>query len=58
VDADFITDLRVAGLESDEQLSFAGRKKALFADSSEHSSERGEAWWHKSMARESRLIVE
>jgi len=54
VDADFVTDLRVADLELDEQWSFAGSKKAAFAD----SSERGEAWWHKSMARESRLLVE
>src|SRR5215213_11273495 len=54
VDEDFVTDLRVGDLELDEQWSFAGRKKAEFAD----SSERGEAWWHKSMVRESRLIVE
>jgi hypothetical protein len=38
----------------DEQWSFAGRKQAPFAD----SAERGEAWWHKAMARESRLLVE
>jgi len=54
VDEEFVTDLRVADLELDEQWSFAGRKKAPFAD----SAERGEAWWHKSMARESRLLVE
>src|ERR1043165_2632712 len=54
VDEELVTDLRVGDLELDEQWSFAGRKKAPFAD----SSERGEAWWHKSMARESRLIVE
>ena len=54
VDSDLVTDLRVADLELDEQWSFAGSKKAEFAD----SSERGEAWWHKSMVRESRLLVE
>lgn len=54
VDSDFVTDLRVCDLELDEQWSFAGSKKAPFAD----SSERGEAWWHKAMARESRLLVE
>jgi IS1 family transposase len=54
VDSDFVTDLRVTDLELDEQWSFAGRKKAEFAD----SSERGEAWWHKAMARESRLLIE
>jgi IS1 family transposase len=54
VDADFVTDLSVRDLELDEQWSFAGSKKAEFAD----STERGEAWWHKSMVRESRLIVE
>jgi transposase-like protein len=54
VDADFVTDLRVRDLELDEQWSFAGRKQAPFAD----SSECGEAWWHKAMARESRLLVE
>jgi len=54
VDDEFVTDLRVAALELDEQWSFAGSKKADFAD----SAERGEAWWHKSMARESRLLVE
>lgn len=54
VDEEFVTDLRVTNLELDEQWSFAGSKKAPFAD----SSERGEAWWHKSMARESRLLVE
>ena len=54
VDEDFVTDLTVRDLELDEQWSFAGRKKAAFAD----SSERGEAWWHKSMARGSRLLVE
>jgi transposase-like protein len=54
VDEEFVTDLRVADLELDEQWSFAGSKKAPFAD----SAGRGEAWWHKSMARESRLLVE
>jgi len=54
VDADFVTDLSVRDLELDEQWSFAGSKKAPFAD----SSQRGEAWWHKAMARESRLLVE
>jgi hypothetical protein len=43
-----------ATLELDEQWSFAGCKKADFSE----SAERGEAWWHKSMARESRLLVE
>jgi len=54
VDEEVVTDLRVADLELDEQWSFAGCKKAPFAE----SSMRGEAWWHKSMARESRLLVE
>jgi hypothetical protein len=54
VDEDFVTDLRVADLELDEQWSFAGSKKAPFAD----SAQRGEAWWHKSLARESRLLLE
>lgn len=54
VDSDFVTDLCVTDLELDEQWSFAGWKKAEFAE----SSERGEAWWHKAMARESRLLVE
>lgn len=54
VDSDFVTDLRVRDLELDEQWSFAGSKKADFAA----SAERGEAWWHKAMARESRLLVE
>jgi transposase-like protein len=54
VDEEFVTDLRVTDLELDEQWSFAGRKKAPFSD----SSECGEAWWHKSMARDSRLLVE
>jgi transposase-like protein len=54
VDAEVVTDLMVVDLELDEQWSFAGSKKAPFAD----NSERGEAWWHKSMARESRLLVE
>jgi hypothetical protein len=54
VDAALVTDLRVRNLELDEQWSFAGRKKAPFAD----SSQCGEAWWHKAMARESRLLVE
>ena len=54
VDEEFVTDLRVTDLELDEQWSFAGCKKADFAESAEH----GEAWWHKSMVRESRLIVE
>lgn len=46
--------MSVADLELDEQWSFAGSKKTEFAD----SAERGEAWWHKSMARESRFFVE
>jgi transposase-like protein len=54
VDEEFVTDLKVRDLELDEQWSFAGSKKAAFAE----SAERGEAWWHKSMARESRLLVE
>jgi IS1 family transposase len=54
VDEEFVTDLTVTDLELDEQWSFAGSKKAEFAD----SSERGEAWWRKAMARESRLLVE
>src|SRR5215218_2835556 len=54
VDEEFVTDLRVRELELDEQWSFAGCKKADFAE----SAERGEAWWHKAMARESRLLVE
>jgi hypothetical protein len=54
VDEDFVTDLKVRDLELDEQWSFAGSKKAEFAA----SAERGEAWWHKAMARESRLLVE
>jgi IS1 family transposase len=54
VDGDFLTDLSITDLELDEQWSFAGKKKAAFAD----SAECGEAWWHKAMARESRLIVE
>src|SRR5215216_6095300 len=54
VDEEFVTDLRVTDLELDEQWSFAGSKKAAFSE----SSERGEAWWHKAMARESRLLVE
>jgi transposase-like protein/IS1 family transposase len=54
VDEEFVTDLRVRDLELDEQWSFAGSKKAAFSG----SAERGEAWWHKAMARESRLIVE
>jgi IS1 family transposase len=54
VDEQFVTDLSVRDLELDEQWSFAGSKKADFAD----SSESGEAWWHKSMVRESRLLVE
>jgi transposase-like protein/IS1 family transposase len=54
VDEEFVTDLSVADLELDEQWSFAGSKKAEFAD----SAERGEAWWHKAMARETRLLVE
>jgi hypothetical protein len=54
VDADFFTDLRVSDLELDEQWSFAERNKADFA----YSAERGEAWWYKAMARESRLLVE
>ena len=54
VDEEFVTDLRVGDLELDEQWSFAGSKKAAFSE----SAERGEAWWHKAMARESRLLVE
>jgi IS1 family transposase len=54
VDQDLVTDLEVTDLELDEQWSFAGKKQAAFAE----SSERGEAWWHKAMARESRLLVE
>jgi IS1 family transposase len=54
VDQDFVTDLSITDLELDEQWSFAGKKKAPFAD----SLECGEAWWHKAMVRESRLIVE
>lgn len=54
VDRDLVTDLTITDLELDEQWSFAGKKQAPFAD----SSECGEAWWHKAMARESRLIVE
>jgi transposase-like protein len=54
VDQDFVTDLSITDLELDEQWSFAGKKKAPFAE----SSECGAAWWHKAMARESRLIVE
>src|SRR4051812_10403391 len=54
VDADFVTDLEVTDLELDEQWSFAGQKQVSFSESSEH----GEAWWHKAMARESRLLVE
>jgi IS1 family transposase len=54
VDEEFVTDLSVTDLELDEQWSFAGCKKADFAE----SAERGEAWWHKSMVRASRLIVE
>jgi transposase-like protein len=54
VDEEFVTDLSVADLELDEQWSFAGSKRADFAD----SAERGEAWWHKSMARATRLLVE
>src|SRR5437763_7651944 len=53
VDADFVTELSVRDLEFDEQWSFAGSKKAEFAV----STERGEAWWHKAMAREIRLLV-
>ena len=40
VDADFVTGLSVSDLELDEQWSFAGRKRAEFAE----SAERGEAW--------------
>lgn len=54
VDEEFVTDLRVSDLELDEQWSFAGSKKAEFSE----SAERGEAWWHKAMARESRLLIE
>lgn len=54
VDQQFVTDLEVRDLELDEQWSFAGQKKAPFAE----SGERGEVWWHKAMVRESRLLVE
>ncbi len=54
MDAELVTDLTVRDMELDEQWSFAGQKKAAFAE----SSERGEAWWHKAMARESRLLIE
>jgi IS1 family transposase/transposase-like protein len=54
VDRDLVTDLEVTDLELDEQWSFAGKKQAPFAE----SSECGEAWWHKAMVRESRLLVE
>jgi hypothetical protein len=54
VDEEFVTDLQVQDLELDEQWSFAGEKKADFSE----SGERGEAWWHKALARESRLLVE
>src|SRR5215210_207801 len=54
VDEEFVTDLSVRDLELDEQWSFAGSKKAAFSE----SAERGEAWWHKAMARETRLLVE
>ena len=54
VDRDFVSELVVTDLELDEQWSFAGQKKAPFSD----STERGEAWWHKAMVRESRLLVE
>lgn len=54
VDQDLVTDLKITDLELDEQWSFAGKKQAEFTE----SSECGEAWWHKAMARESRLLVE
>jgi len=54
VDHDLVCDLEITDLELDEQWSFAGKKQAEFAE----QSECGEAWWHKAMARESRLIVE
>lgn|SRR5947209_1322096 len=54
VDRDFVSDLSMIDLELDEQWSFAGEKKAPFAE----QSERGEVWWHKAMVRESRLLVE
>ena len=54
VDQDFVSELVVTDLELDEQWSFAGQKKASFSD----STERGEAWWHKAMVRESRLLIE
>ena len=54
VDQDLVTDLEVTDLELDEQWSFAGKKQAPFSE----QSECGEAWWHKAMARESRLLVE
>jgi hypothetical protein len=46
VDEEIVTHLSVRDLEVDEQWSFAGSKQAAFAD----SSERGKAWWHKSLA--------
>src|SRR5436305_1739996 len=54
VDRDLVTDLEATDLELDEQRTFAGRKKAPFTE----KAERGEAWWHKAMVRESRLLVE
>jgi IS1 family transposase len=54
VDRNLVTDLTLTDLELDEQWSFAGKKKAPVAE----QSECGEAWWHKAMARESRLLVE
>jgi IS1 family transposase len=54
LDCEMLADLCVNDLELDEQWSFAGKKKASF----EESNFRGEAWWHKAFARESRLLVE
>jgi IS1 family transposase len=54
IDRDLVDELTIIDLELDEQWSFAGQKVAPFAE----SLERGEVWWHKAMARESRLLVE
>lgn len=53
-DSELLVDLCVKDLELDEQWSFAGKKKAPF----EEGNFRGEAWWHKAFARESRLLIE
>ncbi len=54
LDFELLVDLCVKDLELDEQWSFAGKKKASF----DESNFRGEAWWHKAFARESRLLIE